>query len=297
MVMERWLFVVNPVAGKGKAARRWNRYYRHLATLGKHWDVYHTKSPGDATWIAKKTVEDRAADVVVAVGGDGTIHEVIQGLAGSSIALGILPAGTGNDLARYFGIKKGLRAIRQLQGAIKRQVDLVQTQSGVFINIAGTGFDAWVARHVNNSVWLKRWGPFGYVVGVAVELLFFRPQRVDIEVDGTLYTYRSAWLVALGNGSTYAGGMRILPDATMEDGELDLCVVDGLSKPEFCLIFPKVFTGKHVGHPSVHLHRGKRICIHPATPWPVHADGEVLPQETMEAMVWPGSLTVLCPAP
>lgn len=106
MVMERWLFVVNPVAGKGKAARRWNRYYRHLATLGKHWDVYHTKCPGDATWIAKKTVEDRAADVVVAVGGDGTIHEVIQGLAGSSIALGILPAGTGNDLARYFGIKK-----------------------------------------------------------------------------------------------------------------------------------------------------------------------------------------------
>ncbi|MDI3256688.1 MAG: diacylglycerol kinase family lipid kinase [Kyrpidia sp.] len=294
--MERWLFIVNPVAGKGKAARRWNRYYRELSILGKTWDVYHTRCAGDATWVARKIVEDRSADVVVAVGGDGTIHEVIQGLAGSSVALGILPAGTGNDLARYFGIKKGHKAVRQLKDAVRQQVDLVRMADGVFVNIAGTGFDAWVARHVNDSSWLKRWGPLGYVISVGIQLLCFRPQTVQIEVDGQIHTYRSAWMVALGNGTTYAGGMRILPEARMEDGQLDLCVVDGLTKPQFCRIFPKVFWGRHVGHPAVHFLRGKRISVQPDRPWPVHADGEVLSQTMVEATVWPGSLTVLRPA-
>ncbi|MBX6395083.1 MAG: diacylglycerol kinase family lipid kinase [Alicyclobacillaceae bacterium] len=293
--MERWLFVVNPAAGKGKAARWWNRYSCHLSTFDKPWDVYYTRGPGDAERMAREVVNAASSDVIVAVGGDGTIHELVQGLAGSSVALGILPAGTGNDLARYFGIRRGPEALLQLKQAIRHQVDLVKMAEGVFLNIAGTGFDARVASHVNRSFWLKRWGPVGYVWSVGIQLMFFRPQSVRVEVDGCLYTYRSAWMVAVGNGTTYAGGMRLLPLARMDDGELDVCVVDGISKAGFCCMFPTVFWGKHVGHPAVHFLRGKRVAVHPAQPWPVHADGEVLSDRIIEVEVWPKSLIVLRP--
>jgi YegS/Rv2252/BmrU family lipid kinase len=295
--MERWLFVVNPAAGKGKAGRWWCRYSSQLSSFDKRWDVYHTQNPGDAARIARQVVDTASADVVVAVGGDGTVHELVQGLAGSSVALGILPAGTGNDLARYFGIRRGLEAVEQLKQASRYQVDLVKMAERVFLNIAGTGFDAHVASHVNRSFWLKRWGPVGYVWSVGVQLMFFQPQTVRVEVDDCLYTYRSAWMVAVGNGTTYAGGMRLLPRARMDDGEIDVCVVDGISKPEFCRMFPTVFWGKHVGHPAVHLLRGTRVTVRPERPWPVHADGEVLSDQIIEVEVWPKSLTVLRPCP
>ncbi|MDI3327758.1 MAG: diacylglycerol kinase family lipid kinase [Alicyclobacillaceae bacterium] len=293
--MERWLFVVNPAAGKGRAAERWKRYRRYLRGLPAEWEIYHTRYPGDAKQMAQRVAAERAADVMVAVGGDGTIHEIIQGLAGSRVALGILPAGTGNDVARHLGIRKGRRGLEQLVRSVRTPVDLVRLEDGVFLNMAGTGFDATVAERVNDSGWLKRWGPAGYALGVIAQLAAFEPQRVRVVVDGREYTYISTWMVVIGNGSTYAGGMRLLPHASIEDGELDLCVVDGMTKPKFCRLFPTVFLGKHVGVPGVHLLKGRRIAVYPERPWPVHADGEIMPRRGLEARVWPGALFLMRP--
>lgn len=268
------LFIVNPNAGKGRAVRIWNQISDVLRERKISFDYHLTKEAGEATEIAR--IKGSSYEQVIVLGGDGTLHEVVNGIYEREISLGVIPAGTGNDFAQLFhwGNQPKSEVDRILRNQTIR-IDLVRMCNRVFINVAGMGFDATVANDTNRSRILKRIGAMGYVVSVFKNLPLFKPTQAVLNVDGTDFEFENVLLIAIGNGVSYGGGMRITPQADCRDGILEVCVVFGISKLELMMVFPKIFTGSHVSHPAVHMIRGKNIKVKTKEPFLIHADGEI----------------------
>lgn len=230
---------------------------------------------------------------LVVVGGDGMAHLGINAVAGTSVPLGIVPAGTGNDIAREAGLpvedpEAALRLVRRGQ---TRPVDAVRaTLAGGDVHWLGgvmaAGFDAVVNERANR--WRYPRGRARYTLAVLRELPVFRPVPYVVTLDGERME-RRAMLVAVGNGPSYGGGMRVIPPARIDDGLLDLLVVHDLPARDFLRVFPRVFRGRHVGHPAVELLRGRRVRIE--APGIVgYADGERLGPLPLDAQVVPGAV-------
>jgi diacylglycerol kinase (ATP) len=255
-----------------------------------------SKAPGEPTRLA----QDAAAAGIdlVACGGDGVVSEIAGVAAENGRRLAIIPTGAGNDFARVLGydMKQPLRALDAL-GACGRDrvVDLGRVNGRFYTCVTATGFDAEANRWANGVQRLS--GTSLYVAAVLRTLAVYKPHPFRITVDD-LVVDTSAWLVAVGNGPAYAGGMRITPSARLDDALLDVTIVAASSRGELLRAFPRVFRGTHVTHPKVHTYRGARITIEsrdPSLPMDVYADGErvgPLPG-TMEAC--PGALTVRVP--
>ncbi|MCG0275111.1 MAG: diacylglycerol kinase family lipid kinase [Thermosediminibacteraceae bacterium] len=281
-------FVVNPAAGKRKALTIWNRL---KPTVDIPYDFVLTERPGQATDIAREAVK-AGYGIIVAVGGDGTIREVIQALAGSEALLGVIPAGTGNDFVRSVGIPHDPKgALEVIKSGKARRIDLIRAGSNFFINVAGAGLDAEVADAVNKSTKFLR-GPLVYVMELLRVLATFSPRHVTIEIDGTVVK-RKAWLVSIGNARYYGGGMMICPDALVDDGFLDVCIVNEISRIELLRFLPSVFSGNHKNHPAYEVLRGKRVKIQFERPVKVHADGDVIGTTPVEFSVEPGAVKVV----
>ncbi|GAX89128.1 diacylglycerol/lipid kinase family protein [Effusibacillus lacus] len=275
--MTRRLFVINPNAGKGRALRYWKLAEAELHKRQIVYDCFMTNAPGDAVGHLKNLAG--FYDQVIAVGGDGTIHEVVNGIVQTGAKLGIIPAGTGNDFAQYLNLNGHFDPVRSVERILQNQsvpVDLVCMQEKVFINVAGMGFDAAVAADVNRSTFLKKMGSLGYVASVMRQLPGYRPGAAMIEIDGSKHHFEDAWLIAVGNGGVYGGGMKILPQADCRDGLLEVCVVSGISKLELLRVFPKVFSGSHVRHPAVKMFRGSEVRVISKANLRIHADGEIV---------------------
>lgn len=269
------LFIVNPHAGRGKALRIWHQIERELTRRGIKSDCFLTKGPGEAAVYAGQHAGNY--DQLICIGGDGTLNEVVNGIYGQSVKLGIIPAGTGNDFARLFKWSENAgEQVDRLERCQTAAVDLIKMKDRVFINVAGMGFDAAVAEHANASKILKRLGPVGYIASVLQKLPTFRPSSVQIELDGNKYTFDDTLLLAVGNAQSYGGGMRIIPDADYQDGLLDVCVVSGITKLQLLRVFPKVFSGKHTTLDPVTILRGKRLQVKTNERFSIHADGEIL---------------------
>lgn len=275
---------MNPNAGKGKAVRVWEEIADEMQRREIEYACHMTSGPGDAVSFLKENAFQY--DQVIAVGGDGTIHEVVNGIVGSGAKLGIIPAGTGNDFARFLNWNPKqpqiVRMVEQIVSDDVTEMDLVRMQDRVFINVAGIGFDAKVAYDANQSKVLKKLGSFGYIVSVLKNLPLFKPGSVAVEVDGICHTFNKTWLIAVGNATSYGGGMRIVPDADSQDGLLDVCVVSNISRLEILRVFPQVFAGTHVGHRAVVIIRGTNVAVRTEEPFILHADGEVLQRGNCE---------------
>ena len=289
----RPLFIVNEHAGKGKTKRRWSKIQRYLQNAGIEHEVCFTSRPQDATEIAKQSSSGNYSHVI-AVGGDGTIHEVVNGLAGQPTVFGMIPTGTGNDLARMFDLPNDpVRAVERVLHGTQRTIDLLDLNGTYVSNIVGLGFDAAVAKDTNTANWKKRAGALGYVLSVVKMMFAFQPFRLQVELDGKTMVFEGCWLVAIGNSKYYGGGMQICPDAKMDDGLLDVCIVNNLTRLQLLRFFPTVFSGKHIRLPQVTYMQGKSVRVQTDRPIPMHGNGEILGTTPCEINIRPAALQVI----
>jgi diacylglycerol kinase (ATP) len=265
--------LLNPSSGRGRGARLRRRLEALAARAGLQ--VEESSSAEDLARRASRAAAEGVERLLVA-GGDGTWHHAMRGLAGSATALAPLPAGTGNDLARSLGHPLGLEAAfaSALAGSVAR-VDLGEIGGRPFCGVAGAGFDGAVAAHARTRVRRLR-GPLVYAWSTCVTLASFRPPRATLEA-GDERIEGEVFLVAFANLPSFGGGMQIAPGADPTDGRLDVVVVRRLSKLRLLLLFPRVYFGRHLGHPCV-VHRriapGARLAFD--RPQDVAGDGEAL---------------------
>lgn len=299
-----WKVIVNPVAGRGYSRRIWPRLAEELKRLNVRFTPYFTRCAGDGVAAARVAAAE-GFDGVVAVGGDGTVAEVVNGLAAgegrpdSPLVLGVLPVGTGNDFVRSLAIPADpVAGCRLLVKGIARRVDVGLVDGRRFVNVAGVGFDAEVARKSNTGVRFLR-GSAAYIYGILTTFLTFVPAPVRVEVDGVTRWEDQAMMVAVANGRYYAGGLFISPPSRIDDGRLDVCVIEGMGRVEFLRAFRKVFDGRHLELPKVHVFSGQTVRIsQPAAvrqAYIVHADGEILGPLPQQFSLAPGALRVQIP--
>ncbi len=225
----------------------------------------------------------------------GTLCEVVNGLVGTDATLGVLPLGTGNDFARAVGLAGDIDlAARTLLHGEERLVDLGLVDGRYFINIAGCGLDAAVAARVNRGFrWLR--GTSAYVAAVLQTLATYRAAPIRLTIDGKTVQMR-AMLCCIANTESYGGGMRIAPDARIDDGLLNVCVLREAGIIEFLRAFPKVFHGTHVSHPKFWTGTAKDVVVESDRPLPVLIDGDVSHTTPLHVTVAPGALRVMLPA-
>jgi diacylglycerol kinase (ATP) len=271
----RVVVVANPTAGRGKAGKLIGRADRILLELDVDHEIRVSESAEDLERTAHGAAEDGAA-VVAALGGDGTVSAAVNGLLGRRAALAVLPAGTGDDFAKAIGAGRFDAAVRLLADPKVRDIDVVRVTAGAtirhFVNIAGAGFDSEV-NETANAMRLNLGRTGTYIAAAMKTLSRFTPAHYEITIDERAIAV-DAMLAVVGSGMSYGGGMKVLPDASLIDGVLDVCIVEALSKPAFLKAFPRVFNGSHSTHPRVQMHRGSRVTIEADRRIQVYADGE-----------------------
>lgn len=263
-------FLVNPAAGGGKAGRSLERLRHRAAQAGAELRV--SRSAEDLANQARQASTDGVARLVVA-GGDGTFHHAVQGLAESESALGLVPLGRGNDLARSLEVPDELdRAVDLALSGPVRAVDLGRLNSRYFGVYCGVGFDSEVAGFVHAGGG-RVFGPLAYVYGVLRTLASFRCPTVEVEHDEGRIEHR-ALFVTVNNCPRFGGGMLIAPEAAVDDARLDLVTVEEISRLQLLRVFPQVYRGTHVGHPAVKIVRTRRAHIRVDRNLVMFADGE-----------------------
>jgi diacylglycerol kinase (ATP) len=290
------LFIVNPVAGGGRGERI-ERVIRDL--LGSpdrgRAEIVSTERPAHAVELADQGARS-GYDPIIGVGGDGTLSEIANGLMRSADrpAFGAVPIGTGNDFARSLALPTDVSTA--VDAAFDRSgstlIDVGTLGERFFLNVAGLGFDADVARTANRMPPLLRHGTIPFIAAVLLEIARKTVHPVDIYLDGRLLR-RRCLMVAVANGPFYGGGMMICPEASREDGLLDVCIVGDLSRVEVLRLLGKVFSGAHVGHPKVEIHRAHVVGVDGAATTRVELDGDVVGSVPAEFRVVPAALRVV----
>ena len=258
-----WAVVVNPISGAGRGALVGTEVAGYFASRKAPYHVI-TATSAERLRGNLEAFLDISGDVcqgVIAVGGDGLVHLVLQIVVPRKIAFAAIPAGTGNDFVRAQGwdLKDIDKQLDQVISRPPQEIDLGLVDSEWFGAVLSTGFDSVVNEKANTLKWPK--GPMKYNLAIAMELPKFKPLRYKIELDSqTIET--EAMLIAVGNGASYGGGMKVCPDAVMSDGLFDVMVLKPVSKVEFIRVFPKVFSGKHIEHPQVEIYRTRRVSLH-----------------------------------
>lgn len=290
-------FIVNPVAGRGRGRQVWEQVRQSLDQWGE-WDFAFTRGPADSTTLARDAVA-RGFKRVVALGGDGTMLEVLNGLVGSPAAMGIIAAGTGNDYAREAGIPSDPQeaaGFAMTGRPIATDVGevILEGRRLYYLNVAGVGFDAEVARAVNRSS-KRLGGTLPYLQGLVTTLWRYRPVKMEILLDGQPLQ-RSVFLAAVGLSRSFGGGMRITPDAKVDDGQLDLCIAGDLSVAEVLALLPRIYRGGHKGHPKVEFFRCREVEFRPTSQVAAQADGEVVGFLPARVRVIPGGIQLVADA-
>lgn len=234
------------------------------------------------------------AQRLIAVGGDGTVHLALQGVAGTDAVLGIVPVGTGNDLARTFGLDQlGVEEATRRALGPARAIDAIRTDRGrwVAFNVTG-GFSVDVNERADRMRFPR--GPSRYTAATLLTMPGLRHRDLAVTVDGLRREYRSA-LLAVSNSPTFGGGMAICPDADPADGLLDVCIVGAAGRATMLRLLPKVFSGGHVGHRHVEMRRGRQIIIE-GEPMDLVGDGEAIGSSPITLEAAPGALRLAADA-
>jgi YegS/Rv2252/BmrU family lipid kinase len=236
-------------------------------------------------------------DALGAVGGDGTIQIVVNGLLRAPAVrrppIGVVPCGRGNDFARTIGITDLSTACAALLGGARRRVDLGRTESGVFLGVAGAGFDSQVARRAQQGTAFLS-GAAAYVYAVIRTLAAFEPVTARVGYQDGHYE-GPIMFAAVGNTGLYGGGMRIAPLASIEDGLLDLCLVKEVSRATLLRMLPRVFSGGHLDHPQVFYVKTPWVEIDSDESMEVFADGEFMQKVPVRIEVLPAALEIVVP--
>ena len=267
--------VANPTAGGGRSGRLIGEVTTGLHSLRVPHEIRVSESGPDLERLAREAGRG-GARIVAALGGDGTASLAANGLVGTGAALAVLPSGTGDDFAKAIGARKLHGAIELLANPKTVDLDLIEVTTGAerryAVNITSAGFDSEVNETANAMT--MRVGATGtYMIALVRTLSRFSPAAFTIQVDEQGLEL-NAMLVEVGNGRWTGGGMKVLPTALMNDGILDVCLVEAMKKSAFLRAFPRVFTGSHTTHPKVRMLTGRRIQIEANRRVQVYADGE-----------------------
>lgn len=289
------VLIVNPVAGGGRGGRVLERALPVFREHGMEPRVIVSNSPAEPRAAAQAAARG-GADVIVAVGGDGHAAAVADGMVGSDSAFALLPAGSANDYAKSLGMPR--RDIAASVGYIVRNrqalVDtmLLANDAGTrhFLNVIGTGFDAAVAARAEQFAHLR--GAGRYVLSILRVLPGYRPTPLRLTIDDRPHEVR-AMMVAVANGTSYGGGMRVAPDARLDSGQLEVCIVGDVGTLEFVRAFPRVFRGTHVSHSKVTMLRGRTVTLESDQPLGVIGDGEFAGALPASVEIVPASLRVV----
>lgn len=289
------LFIVNPVAGKGIAMKEVPDINSAMKSIKEvEYSIIHTERPGHATDIARAGAE-AGNDIVFAVGGDGTVNEVVNGLVGTSSALGVIPGGSGNDFIRSMGVTTDLYGI--IKGAIqgiKKPVDVGIINGRYFVNISSVGFDAEVVLATQRAKRFYLSGSAAYVAGL-IGTIFSRKSRVIKMTIDDRVVEQDSLLVAVANGKYYGGGMMAAPDAVLDDGLFDICFISNLSKSRMLMLFPRFMKGRHKGLREVSFYRSGKVYIESKEPIPVNVDGEVFMDTKVEFQIIKDGIFIAVP--
>jgi YegS/Rv2252/BmrU family lipid kinase len=284
--------LVNPSSAAGKTLKLLPRVEQVLDSRRIEFRVQRTRGLEHGIEQALRAIE--ADEVPVVMSGDGLVGAVGGAMAGSETPLGILPGGRGNDLARVLGIPDDPEsAIEVVLAGHSRRIDVGEANGKRFLGIVSIGFDSEANRRANQTHFLR--GNLVYAYAALRTMLGWRPARFTIRV-GDERTRISGYSVSVANNSTFGGGMRIAPNAELDDGEFDIVTVGEVGKLRFVRNLPKVFKGTHIDEDEVHVFRAPRLELTASRPFPVYADGEHLTDLPASLRVLPHALSVLVPA-
>jgi diacylglycerol kinase (ATP) len=290
--------LVNPTSGRGRAPALAGELATALAAAGDEVRTIAGARAEESGQLAREAVAD-GADVLVAIGGDGLVHLALQAVAGTGTTLGILPAGSGNDFARAVGVPltDPAQAIDVIAHGTVQPVDALRVTTGdgkvTWVGtILAVGFDARVNMRSDRLRRLP--GQLRYNAAVFAELASFRPLSYTLSTDGDQQAL-DAMLIAIGNGPWYGRGLKMCPEASLTDGELDLTIVHPVSRLTLIRIFPKVYSGEHVKHPQVEVRKARKVLID--SPGVIaYGDGERVGRLPATCEAVQGAVSVLAPA-
>lgn len=307
----RTKIIVNPAAGSGTTIRRWPRIKSQLDKLGIQYDHVFTEGVGHGIELAAEA-SSQGYKYVVAVGGDGTINEVVNGLLSAPPAtqyaepvtpvdLGIINTGTGSDFVRSLGIPRNSnRACHHLLSRQRLKVDVGliewndtgEERRRYFVNAAGVGFDAEAAEAKKRIARFLR-GPISYFLSVGATLFGYRNRPVSIKCDESEEKIHQALSVIIANGNYFGGGMKVAPDAEMGDQLFDVLTIGDIGKIELIQAFPRVYGGTHITHPKVKVERAATITLSSTERLLLQADGEIIGEGAFRLSLLPGALNVI----
>lgn len=285
--MRKYLFIINPEAGGGRSGKLIDIIDERMRKSGQAYQIKTTSKPNDATDIARDNI-DSFTDII-AVGGDGTVNEVARALIKSKKGLlGIIPSGTGNDLTLSLGIpkdtKKALDIILEDNRKITN-IDVCSINGRPYLNISTIGFDAEVVRMTNTIKKIIK-NEISYVISVILNLISFKKNKIELIIDGKSHRVIS-FLLAIGNGKYYGGGMPIMPNAEMDNGFLEVCSIKDVSNLKVLTLFPSIFKAQHTKYTKyVSIYRAKKVIAKTEEKMILNIDGEIIDNNESNEIVF-----------
>ena len=267
-----WLLLINPNSGNGRGNKVGKLVKQELNALGfQYLDVSADSAQKSQENLKSKLKENQKFEGLFLIGGDGTVNLAVQELVGSDLGLALIPAGTGNDFARTLNLKlkNPEQLIKHYLSSRPSLIDVGKVGDKYFVDVLSTGFDSMVNERANAMKKIK--GRAKYNISMLLVLSTFKPKSYRFSIDGFSFESK-AMLIAVSNGICYGGGMKVTPDAKIDDGLFDILILSPVSKFEFLRVFPKVFFGKHTTHPAVKISRGRSVEIDSDAV--AYADGE-----------------------
>ena len=282
------ILFANPTSGRGKGAKVLAIIEKYLISQDLLFIAISTSSLKQSLLLLKENIQKYPEAKVIVIGGDGMVHAAINNIEDNPI--GLIPAGTGNDFARALGLvlDDPISSIKRATSANVDLVDLGKVGEDYFAAICSTGFDSIVNERANGLKWPH--GKMKYNIAMLLELPKFQPKSYKIVIDGKPLETQ-AMLIAIANGLSYGGGMKVCPAAQLQDGLLDIMILAPVSKFEFVRIFPSVFKGHHITHPAVSIVQGRSIQI--TADAVGYADGERIGNLPLDVSISPNRMKVL----
>lgn len=274
-----YTFILNPVARNGKAKAIMKEVSSFLDEKGVDYEVMTSEYAGHSVELAREAVSC-GRENIIAVGGDGTVQEITSGIAGHPCNYGIIPAGTGNDFVRSLGIPLDpVEAMSVILSGVTRPVDVGMTSEGrCFMNVAGTGFDTDVIRFTERFKAFH--GKVAYILGILTALFVYRCREVTVKTEEREFTEK-LFLIAIANGKTYAGGLKVAPAASPFDGCFDITVLRAMPNIKIPFVLGYFANGRHDRVPGLYSFRCRSITISCPSPSPINMDGEVIGETPM----------------
>ncbi|WP_332632975.1 diacylglycerol/lipid kinase family protein [Halalkalibacter flavus] len=275
-----YYFLVNRTSGKGRSVKVWNEIEAILREKNVEYQVIITETKDEGlAFINNLLTLNQDISGIIALGGDGTIHEIMNRLIGTNVPFSVIPTGSGNDYARARGISNDyVKEIEKLLQNDKKKIDLLEIGDRHCMTVVGIGFDAKVADEANKMKWKKWFGGLAYLMTILKVLITYKPSSIRLTLNNEERVFEKVWLIAIANHAYYGGGIKICPNALSDDGKLDICIIHSLPKWRLLFILANVFKGKHVTMKGVDYLQVESIQVDSDDPLFVTADGEMMGQ-------------------